>query len=97
MKIDQSLILRLEELARLELSETERHQIQQDLENIIQMVDKLQEVDTTGVAPLIYLSEERNVLRADEVKNEIDRTSALNNAPSTDGKFFLVPKMIKKS
>lgn len=94
MKIDQSLILRLEELARLELSVEERERIQGDLERILGMVEKLQEVDTEGVEPLTYISSATNVLRLDEVAHELDREQAMKNAPETDGTYFKVPKVI---
>jgi len=94
MKIDEKLILRLEELARLELSSEERTTIRKDLENILQMVTQLENVDTKGVEPLIYISDESNVLRLDEVKNELERTIAMQNAPHTDGTYFKVPKVI---
>lgn len=96
MQINQELILRLEELARLELSEQEREKIRQDLENILAMCQTLEELDTEHVAPLVYISEEINVLRSDEVKHQVDRQSALANAPDTDGTYFKVPKVIDK-
>ncbi|MEM9847960.1 MAG: Asp-tRNA(Asn)/Glu-tRNA(Gln) amidotransferase subunit GatC [Bacteroidota bacterium] len=94
MKIDKQLIRRLENLARLELSPSERAQIQVDLENILGMVEQLQSIDTSGVAPLTYISEEANVLRLDAVQHELDRTKAMQNAPDTDGIYFKVPKVI---
>ncbi|MEM9888673.1 MAG: Asp-tRNA(Asn)/Glu-tRNA(Gln) amidotransferase subunit GatC [Bacteroidota bacterium] len=94
MKIDEQLILKLESLARLELSTSERQQIQVDLENILGMVEQLQSLDTSGVEPLIYISEEENVLRLDEVSHELDRQKALRNAPDSDGTYFRVPKVI---
>lgn len=94
MQIDKKLILRLEHLARLELSEEERVQITGDLNNILEMVEKLQELDTDSVEPLIYINEEVNVFRADEVKNQVDREAALNNAPDRNKAFFKVPKVI---
>lgn len=97
MKIDEKIILRLEELARLELSPEERVTIRKDLENILQMVAKLESVDTTGIEPLTYISEEVNVLRLDEVKNELKREIAMQNAPDTDGTYFKVPKVIDLS
>lgn len=96
MQIDQKLILRLEELARLELSEAEREKIRQDLENILDMCQKLDALDTSDVEPLVYISEAVNVLRADEVKHQIDRKLALDNAPDTNGTYFKVPKVIDK-
>ena len=94
MKIDQTLISRLEHLARLELSETEREGIRQDLNNILQMVEKMNEVDTENVEPLVYINEQFNVWREDEVKNQVDRKEALKNGPDTNDEFFKVPRMI---
>ena len=94
MTIDNELISRLEHLARLELSEEERHRIQKDLNEILKMVEKLNELDTENVEPLIYVSEEENVLREDEIKNQVDRSEALKNAPDQDGVHFKVPRVI---
>ncbi len=96
MQIDEKLISRLEHLARLELSEQERAQIQQDLNNILVMVEKLNELDTKNVEPLVYINEEGNVWRADQVDHQISREKALANAPDQDGTFFRVPKVIPK-
>lgn len=94
MQIDTQLILRLEELARLELSEAERTQLTGDLSEILKMVEKLEELDTTGVDPLVYINSEVNVLRADEVNNQVSTATAFVNAPATDGTYFKVPKVI---
>ena len=51
------------------------------MNNILKMVSKLEELDLDNVEPLIYITEEVNVLRADEVKNQVDREAALSNAP----------------
>lgn len=96
MQIDDSLILHLEKLARLKLSANERITIQGELNRILQMVDKLQEVDTENVVPLVYMNEEvNNVFREDVIKNQVARDEALKNAPATDGTYFEVPKVIK--
>lgn len=95
MQIDEKLISRLEHLARLELSDAERSHIQKDLNNILNMVEKLNELDTKNVAPLVYINEEGNVWREDEVKGQISREDALKNAPDHDGVFFRVPKVIE--
>ncbi len=94
MQIDKKLILHLEHLARLELSDKERTQIMGDLNNILNMVEKLQELDTETVEPLIYINNEVNVLRADEVKYQLGREAALSNAPDRNEAFFKVPKVI---
>ena len=94
MQIDKELILKLETLARLELSEAERDKLQSSLNDILKMVEKLDELNTEGVEPLIYINEDVNVLRDDIVKNELSREDALSNAPSQNGVFFKVPKVI---
>lgn len=94
MTIDERLISRLEQLARLELSAEETSRLTVDLNNILTMVEKLQEVDTTGVEPLVYINEEVNVLREDEIKNQVSQAEALQNAPKSDGIYFRVPKVV---
>ncbi|HKK75878.1 MAG TPA: Asp-tRNA(Asn)/Glu-tRNA(Gln) amidotransferase subunit GatC [Saprospiraceae bacterium] len=94
MQIDHSLILRLEHLARLELSKDERATIRQDLNDILTMVEQLQDLPTDEVEPLVYLNPDVNVWREDQVKDQVSRTAALKNAPSQDGTYFTVPKVI---
>ena len=96
MKVDKNLISKLEKLARLDLSEQEKQELEGDLNNILKMVAKMEEVDTSQVEPLVYISEEVNILRKDEVKNQLDREAALSNAPKQDGQYFKVPKVIEK-
>lgn len=94
MKIDESLILKLEQLARLELSASERNRLREELNRILEMVEKLEELDTEGVDPLVYVNEDVNVFREDKVHGQIDRQLALKNAPAQDGEYFQVPKVI---
>ena len=94
MQVDKTLISKLEKLARLKLSPAESDQIQGDLTNILQMVSKLEELDLEHVEPLIYITEEVNVLREDEIKNQVDREAALSNAPDRNEAHFKVPKVI---
>lgn len=94
MQIDNTLISKLENLARLELSEEERQKIQQDLNAILEMVAKLESLDTNEVEPLVYLNPDVNVWRTDEVKDQVDQAAALKNAPNQDGTYFKVPKVI---
>ena len=96
MQIDKHLISRLETLARLQLSETERAEIAGDLSNILTMIAKLQEVDTDGVEPLRHISEKTMEWREDKVHHPISKEAALKNAPQHNGDYFLVPKVIDK-
>ena len=97
MKIDKKLISKLEKLSRLELSEEESASIQNDLNNILRMVEKLEELETENVEPLLHVTEGENVLRSDEIKNQLSTDEALANAPERDEHFFKVPKVIKKA
>lgn len=94
MKTDRALISHLEHLARLELSEAEREALMLDLDKILAMVEKLQELDLEGVEPKVYLNEAPNPLRPDEVAGQSSREEALRNAPEHDGVYFLTPKVI---
>jgi aspartyl-tRNA(Asn)/glutamyl-tRNA(Gln) amidotransferase subunit C len=65
-----------------------------DLEKILECVGKLEELDTEGVDPLVYLSDSSDCLRTDRVIGISVREDILRNAPETDHAFFLVPKVI---
>ncbi|TAK34656.1 MAG: Asp-tRNA(Asn)/Glu-tRNA(Gln) amidotransferase subunit GatC [Saprospiraceae bacterium] len=94
MHIDRELILRLENLAKLELSQQERLRLTNDLNDILKMVEKLNELDTTGIEPLTYVSEEVNHLRPDAIRHQVAQSEALKNAPEHDGAYFKVPKIL---
>lgn len=94
MKITEQKVEDLAKLSRLKFDENERKSIQNDLEKILGMCEKLQEVNTEGVEPLIYMTNSHTVLRSDQVIQEITKAEALKNAPKTDGDFFRVPKVI---
>jgi aspartyl-tRNA(Asn)/glutamyl-tRNA(Gln) amidotransferase subunit C len=66
MKIDNSTLDRIAELARLEVGDdATRQQLLADMQRVIDFVEKLNEIDTKGVEPLIHMSEEQDVLRDD--------------------------------
>jgi aspartyl-tRNA(Asn)/glutamyl-tRNA(Gln) amidotransferase subunit C len=96
MEVNDEMVDKLANLARLQFNETEKQSIKTDLQKMIQFVEKLNELDTTGVEPLLHMSDSVNVLREDEVKGSIERSKGLKNAPVQDGVFFKVPKVIKK-
>ncbi|MDP9231013.1 MAG: Asp-tRNA(Asn)/Glu-tRNA(Gln) amidotransferase subunit GatC [Bacteroidota bacterium] len=96
MEVNDALINKLAQLARLEFSALEKDEIKIDLQKMITFIEKLNELNTTGVTPLMHMSDEVNVLREDEVKGSISREEALKNAPLHDEKYFKVPKVIKK-
>lgn len=96
MEVNSALVDKLANLARLQFNETEKEDIKNDLQRMIQFVEKLNEVDTSGVEPLLHMSEQVNVLREDKVRGSIPTAEALKNAPLHDEQFFKVPKVIKK-
>lgn len=96
MKITDELIDELAHLARLEFAPEDKEALKVDLERMINFVEKLNEVNTDGVEPLLHMSPRMNVLREDVVQGSISRDEALLNAPAKNEAFFLVPKVIKK-
>ena len=72
----------LAQLARLCFDEAEKEAIRSDLEKMVAFVEKLQEIDTTGVQPLMHMGDAANVLRDDEVQGSVSRAEALLNCPS---------------
>jgi aspartyl-tRNA(Asn)/glutamyl-tRNA(Gln) amidotransferase subunit C len=96
MEVNNELVSNIASLARLEFEEHEKEEIKVDMQKMISFIEKLNELDTTGVEPLLHMSDNVNVLREDEVKESITREEALLNAPIHDEQFFKVPKVIKK-
>ena len=94
MKIDNEMVDKLATLAKLEFENEAKESIKQDLNNMLAFIDKLNELDTEGVEPLIYMSDETNVMRDDETKTEITQDEALKNAPEKDSDYFRVHKVI---
>ena len=96
MEVTDSLVDKLAHLSRLEFNAADKEGIKNDLQRMVSFVEKLDELDLEGTAPLLHMSSNVNVLREDEVEGSVTRAEALTNAPSHDDKFFKVPKVIKK-
>lgn len=96
MEVNDALVDKLAGLARLQFNAEEKENLRKDLQRMIEFVDKLNELDTTGVQPLLHMSDAVNVLREDLVQGSISREEGLKNAPETDGLYFKVPKVINK-
>ena len=96
MKIDNDTVDKIAHLARLEFNNEAKEEIKKDMNNMLSFIDKLNELNTDGIEPLVYMSDETNVLRNDEVKQEITQQEALKNAPKHDSDYFKVPKVIEK-
>lgn len=96
MQVNDALVENLAKLSRLHFNDEEKSAIKTDLERMIGFVEKLNELDTEGVEPLLHMSGNINVLREDTLSGSVSREEGLKNAPSTDGVFFKVPKVISK-
>ena len=95
MELNNAMVDKLAHLSRLQFNEREKEEIKNDLQRMIEFVEKLNELNLDSVEPLLFMSEEVNVLRDDEINGSISREEALRNAPLHDGKFFKLPKVIK--
>ncbi len=96
MKISEELVDHLSHLARLQFEGTKKKAIMRDLENIISFMDKLSEVSTDQVEPLIFMNDEINNLRDDVSATTITHEEALKNAPKKDSDYFRIPKVLDK-
>jgi aspartyl-tRNA(Asn)/glutamyl-tRNA(Gln) amidotransferase subunit C len=96
MKIDDTIVDHISHLARLEFNGNEKEEIKKDLSNIIGFIDQLNEVDTEGVEPLVFMSDAINVLRADVSRVSITQEQALKNAPNHDSDYFKIAKVLKQ-
>lgn len=94
MELSREDVRKVADLSRLKLTDGELDGLANDLRAIIGYVQVLNEVETTGIAPLVHAVELSNVFRSDELRQSLSRPDALSNAPKTDGDYFLVPAII---
>ena len=87
---------KLAHLARLSFEGDERIQIKNELVKIISFCEKLNQIDTEGIEPLIYVTPTLNNVREDVVQEVITKEEALKNAPKKDSDFFRIPKVISE-
>ena len=95
--VDDTLIDKLCTLSRLEFTGTERDEIKNDLQNILNMMQQVADTDTSGLQPLIHMTQETNRFREDQPLVLITKEEALKNAPKRDSDYFRVPKFVEKS
>ena len=85
----------VEILAKLELTEEERAQAKADMSRMLDYIDQLNELDTSGVEPMTHICPVNNVFREDEENAEWSREEILENAPKQKDGFFQVPKTVE--
>lgn len=95
MKIDSKLVEHIAGLSRLSLSKMEKDAMVGDLGRILAYVEKLNELDISGVEPTSHVLDLLNVLREDRARPSVSVDEALSNAPDRSGNFYRVPKIIE--
>ncbi|MEY2639622.1 MAG: Asp-tRNA(Asn)/Glu-tRNA(Gln) amidotransferase subunit GatC [Bacteroidota bacterium] len=96
MQVTDSLVAKLAHLSRLYLTEAEQASMRGELQAMIQFVDKLNELDTSGVQPLMHMGDAQNTLRAEQPAAMLDNQTAIDQAPSAKPPYFSIPKVIRK-
>lgn len=96
MIIDKKTVHKVADLARIAIKDNEVDTLTKEMGKILTFMEKLNELDTTGVKPLVYMNEQVNNWREDTVKHDLSVQDALKNAAGHNENFFLVPKVIEK-
>ena len=94
MKISKEDVIHVAHLARLELNEAAVDKFSHQIGTILDYVDTLNRLDTTGVSPTSHAISLTNAFREDEIRKQLDLELALSNAPERDEGTFLVPRVI---
>ena len=95
MKLNRKDVEHVALLSRLELSEKDLDTYTGQLDAILEYIDVLNQVDTTGVEPMAHVLDVRNVMRPDIVQPSLSQEEALQNAPEPENGFFKVPKIVE--
>ncbi|MCY7356687.1 MAG: Asp-tRNA(Asn)/Glu-tRNA(Gln) amidotransferase subunit GatC [Rudanella sp.] len=95
MLVDHDTLQKIAHLSRLEVKPDEEAELLNSLNGVLTWMEQLNEVDTTGVEPLMHISPDLNILRDDVVANHLLREQALANAPQHEGPFFQVPNVME--
>lgn len=93
--IDDATIDYVGILAKLELSDAQKEQAKKDMASMLDYIDQLNELDTTGVEPMSHVFPVENVMREDVVTNGDGSEAALANAPERKDTTFVVPKTVE--
>jgi len=95
MKISTNEVAKIAHLARLEVDDSQKEKIAEQLSHILGYIDKLKDVDVEGVKLSSGAAFMNNVLREDEVKASPGPCVTLANAPQRDEDFYIVPRIVK--
>ena len=95
MAVDKHAVKKIARLARLQISDEKSELLSVDLGNILNWIEQLEEVDTTGIEPLASVNEHSLTWREDKVTDGEMNEQVLKNAPEIAGDFFVVPKVVE--
>ncbi len=95
MKISKDDVIKVSELARLEVKEEELDKFTEQLGNILEYIEQLNELDTNNVEPTSHVLNIATPLREDKVVEWLNIEEVLQNAPETEDDFFVVPQVIE--
>ena len=96
-KLDIKTVDEIAHLARLEFDEASKKEILNDMNRMLTFIDKLSELDTENIQPLIYMTQESNIMRDDLPEITLNQKEALKNAPKKDSDYFKAPKVIDQN
>lgn len=99
MNLSEKQVREVADLANLRLSDEEVERMSRDLGQILTYIEQLNEVDTTGIAPMaqvLYRADETATLREDVPHVPLSNQDALANAPASGAGYFKVPKVIER-
>ena len=97
MKIDEDIITKISDLARLELTDQEKTEFTKQLSDIISYVEKINELDTSRTAPADHIVDLKNVFREDQKEESLDREAIKKIAPLFENGHIVVPKIIESN
>ena len=95
MKLTREEVQRVAMLARLRLTPEDEERLTEQLDNILQYMEKLNQLDTSGIEPFTHAADIANPMREDVITNEPNAEALLANAPAQENHFFQVPKIIE--
>ncbi|MEW5908599.1 MAG: Asp-tRNA(Asn)/Glu-tRNA(Gln) amidotransferase subunit GatC [Thermodesulfobacteriota bacterium] len=95
MKISKDEVLRVAELARLELKQDEVMTLSEKIGKVLEYIALLNQVDTTGIFPTTHAIDLNNAFREDKEGEHLEQKDVFSNAPESENGHFAVPKIIK--
>jgi aspartyl-tRNA(Asn)/glutamyl-tRNA(Gln) amidotransferase subunit C len=95
MKVTKQDVEKIAHLARLELDPSKTEDVQNSINKVLEWMEALNQVDTTGVEPLVHITPAINQFREDIAIQNLDRQTALDLAPDANDQYFKVPQVIE--